>query len=118
MLDADVKRVSQQAVAAVGKATRLFVELLAAEAHSQAAGHKRHSVRFADVVAVCQRDQRLVDMGLRDVFATEAMFAAARGEGEAGRKVKQLVLPPAGVSAISTFFQTAQAHQPAVVTAE
>ena len=118
VLDQDVKRVSQQAVAAVGRATRLFLELLAAEALGQAASHKRHSVRFGDVVAVAQRDQRLVDMGLGEVFLTEAIFAAARGEAGATRRAKQPVAPPAGVSAISSFFGPAPAHQPAPVTAE
>ena len=111
-IDPDVKRVSQDAVAAVGIATRLFLEALATETHRQACSHKRHTLRFSDVLAVAQQDQRLIDMQLREVFLTEDMFAAARGERP---KAKQSEPLPAGKS-IAKFFRPAQ--QTSVVGAE
>ena len=109
VVDEEVKRVSQQAVTAVGLATRMFLEALAEQAHRQASSHKRSTVRFCDVLAAAGEDPRLVEMGLKEVLQTEAMFAAARGEAGAARKGKQVEPVPASKSIAKFFSRTAPA---------
>lgn len=108
-LDSEVKRVSQDAVTCTAMATRAFVEELAQMAYGETCRHKRHTVRFNDVLAVAQQDARLADMGLRDVLLHESTFACARGDAGA-RKGKPAPVPQGGKS-ISTFFKAAVPSQ-------
>lgn len=79
-LDAEVSRMSADAVKAVAKATELFIQLLAAKSAAVAKTSKRRAPKFSDLERAVRSDRRFVDMELKKVFA-EDMFAEARGEG-------------------------------------
>lgn len=76
--DEDVARISGDCVKAVAKATEMFIQLLAIRAHSQAKQHKRSTIKFCDIHHAAVADKRMVEMGLKDMFAHEALFADAR----------------------------------------
>ena len=82
LLDPDVSRVSSDAVRTVAKAAELMLEHLAAKSYAVASSNKRATIKFADVERAARNDSRYVDMGLRDSFTTEDVFACARGEGK------------------------------------
>ncbi|KAK9820321.1 hypothetical protein WJX72_008959 [[Myrmecia] bisecta] len=84
--DPEVNRIAGDAVKATAKATELMLELMAEKAYGAARKGKRRTLKFADVDHVACTDRRFVDMGLRDVFATESTFAEARGEVGNGKE--------------------------------
>lgn len=77
-IDEEVARVSGDSVKAMAKAAELFLELLASKAHSQAKLHKRSTMKFCDMHHAVIADKRLVEMGLRDMFLYDTLFADAR----------------------------------------
>ena len=83
LLDPEVNRISTDAVRTVAKAAELMVEHLATRSYAVASSNKRSTIKFADVDRAAHGDQRYVDMGLKDSFATEGVFASARGEDKA-----------------------------------
>ena len=104
-LDTEVKRVAHDAVVCTALATKAFLEELAQQAYLEASRNKRSTIRFNDVVQVAQQDARMADMGLKEVFQHESMFASARGElGAASRKSKAAAAPQACMP-ISKFFK-------------
>lgn len=81
-LDEDVTRVSGDSVKAVAKLTELFLELFAAKAFTKAKQHKRATIKFCDTSQAVTSDKRLVEMGLKDMFAFDAAFDDARNDGK------------------------------------
>lgn len=86
LLDPEVNRISSDAVRAIAKAAELMIEQLATKAHSVASSNKRSTVRFTDVDRAVRSDHRYVDMGLKECFATEDLFASARGQDTVAAK--------------------------------
>ena len=80
--DEDVARVSGDCVKSMAKATEMFLELLASRGYAQAKRHKRSTIKFCDIHLASIADKRLVDMGLKDMFELEALFADARSDGK------------------------------------
>ena len=80
--DEDVARVSGDCVKSMAKATEMFLELLASRGYAQAKRHKRSTIKFCDIHLASIADKRLVDMGLKDMFELEALFAGARSDGK------------------------------------
>lgn len=78
-MDPDVQRISADGVRSIAKAGELFIQLLAGKAFHHAAQHKRKNLRFQDIEAVAGRDRRMLDMGLKEVLATDACFAEVSG---------------------------------------
>lgn len=81
-LDEDVTRVSGDSVKAVAKLTELFLELFAAKAFAKARQHKRATIKFCDTSQAVISDRRLVEMGLKDMFAFDAAFEDARHDSK------------------------------------
>ena len=81
-LDEDVTRVSGDSVKAVAKLTELFLELFAAKAFAKARQHKRATIKFCDTSQAVNSDRRLIEMGLKDMFAFDAAFEDARHDSK------------------------------------
>lgn len=107
-IDEDVARVSGDAVKGMAKAAELFLELLAAKASAQAKRHKRSTIKFCDMHQIIIGDKRLTEMGLKDMFLTDALFADARtgGNTSAPKKAcKVAVDDTPGSRPITNFFR-------------
>ena len=87
-IDDDVARVSGDAVKGMAKAAELFLELLATKASAQAKRHKRSTIKFCDMHQAIIADKRLTEMGLKDMFLTDVLFADARADGNASAPKK------------------------------
>ena len=88
--DEDVARVSGDCVKAVASLTELFLQLLASRAQAKAKQQKRSTIKFCDVQHAAMADKRMVEMGLKDMFAYEALFADAR-DGKENQPVHKAV---------------------------
>ncbi len=108
--DQDVARVSGDCVKAVAKATEMFLQLLASRAYSKAKHQKRSTIKFFDMCNAVIADKRMVEMGLKDMFAHEALFADARSEGKenvtAVKKSGKATAESPGARPITYFFRT------------
>ena len=106
LLDPDVNRISSDAVRTVAKAAELMVEHLAAKSNAVANSNKRSTIRFADVDRAVRSDKRYVNMGLRDCFAMEDLFASARGqEPVTGKAMMSTAEPTRKGRAIAEYFK-------------
>lgn len=106
--DEDVARVSGDAVKGMAKAAELFLELLASKASAHAKQHKRLTIKFCDMQQAVIADKRLTEMGLRDMFMTDALFADARTDGNASapkKACKVAVDDTPGSRPITNFFR-------------
>lgn len=92
-LDEDVTRVSGESVRAVAKLTELFLELFGAKAFAKARQHKRATIKFCDTNQAVISDKRLVEMGLKDMFAGDAVFEDARNDHKE-HSVRTIKQPP------------------------
>ena len=107
-IDEDVARVSGDAVKGMAKAAELFLELLASKASAHAKQHKRSTIKFCDMQQAVMADKRLTEMGLRDMFMTDALFADARTDGNASapkKACKVAVDDTPGSRPITNFFR-------------
>lgn len=106
-IDEDVARVSGDAVKGMAKAVELFLELLAAKASAQAKRHKRSTIKFCDMHQAIIGDRRLTEMGLKDMFLTDGLFADARTDGNTSapkKACKVAVDDTPGSRPITNFF--------------
>lgn len=106
-LDEDVTRVSGDSVKAVAKLTELFLELFVAKAFTKAKQHKRATIKFCDASQAVTSDKRLVEMGLKDMFASDAAFEDARNDGKdlPNRTTKQAQGDAPCARPITAFFK-------------
>ena len=107
-IDEDVARVSGDAVKGMAKAAELFLELLAAKASAHAKRHKRSTIKFCDMHQAIIGDRRLSEMGLKDMFLTDALFADARTDGNTSapkKACKVAVDDTPGSRPITSFFK-------------
>lgn len=107
--DEDVARVSGDCVKSMAKATEMFLELLASRGYAQAKRHKRSTIKFCDIHLASIADKRLVDMGLKDMFELEALFADARSDGKenltAAKKTSKAATDTPAARPITDFFK-------------
>ncbi len=107
--DEDVARVSGDCVKSMAKATEMFLELLASRGYAQAKRHKRSIIKFCDIHLASIADKRLVDMGLKDMFELEALFASARSDGKenltAAKKTSKAAADTPTARPITDFFK-------------
>eukprot|EP00884_Botryococcus_braunii_P022402 jgi/Botrbrau1/8846/Bobra.50_2s0006.1 len=85
-MDPDVQRVSGDTIVLMARVACLFLDLLAEKTFSAACQNKRRTIKFQDVERAVRSDQRLVEIGLKDVLSTEDLFAAARSEAVGGKE--------------------------------
>ncbi|KAF8071173.1 hypothetical protein HT031_001255 [Scenedesmus sp. PABB004] len=91
LADAEVSRVSADALWLVTEATAAFLGQLGARCAAAAAAKKRRTVKLEDFDSVVRRDRRLVEAGLKDVAANRGLFA---GLPPAGAKKQQHAAAP------------------------
>ncbi|KAL0039431.1 hypothetical protein WJX79_007991 [Trebouxia sp. C0005] len=107
--DEDVARVSGDCVKSMAKATEMFLELLASRGYAQAQRHKRSTIKFCDIHLASIADKRLVDMGLKDMFELEALFADARSDSKenltAAKKTSNVAADTPTARPITDFFK-------------
>ena len=107
-IDEDVARISGDAVKGMSKAAELFLELLAAKASAQAKRHKRSTIKFCDMHQAIIGDKRLGEMGLKEMFLNDALFADARTDGNISapkKACKVAVDDTPGSRPITNFFR-------------
>jgi hypothetical protein len=73
--------------------------------------NKRRTIKFPDVDGAVRSDQRLVEMGLKDMLSTEDMFAHARAEQGDGKEngpglKASNIKAGKGAQPITAFFNT------------
>lgn len=75
--------------------------------------NKRRTIKFQDVETAVRSDQRMVEMGLKDVLNTEDMFARAIAEDREGKengpgiKASNIKSAGKGTEPITAFFARA-----------
>ena len=108
-VDEDVARVSGDCVKAVSTATEMFLRVLATRASLKAKLQKRSTIKFCDIHQAAIADKRMVEMGLKGMFAHEAMFADTRSEanesGTTAKRTGKMNVPCVPARPITDFFK-------------